>query len=444
MGLNPGGHFGVVFCGGGPATTGILVRAAEQGRLDALLGRGVCIIEQGSTIGPGAIGHYPISANTRGSTFLAWLDHAEPHQAFDTVRSADSTRVLGRFAALFPRLPLVGEHLASLGMAMRARVESVPGCSVLTEHSVREIALLDSGAVAVTSEPVRGGSGTTVTADRAVIATGGKPRAHLEQLALLPGLDLRPHEHKLCHANDLLDSLVGLPSRLYRAVARTREVVVIGGSHSAWSAAWLLIHDRGLRDERGRPPTVSVLHRSPLRFFFRSVARARAAGYEFDETADVCPQTGMVNRHGGLRADAHGLAWQATHGVRANGPVRAILLADEPGARATAAEALDKAGAVIAAVGYEANLPAIGWHDGRPVRLATTDGSLRVTGRARLVTAEGTELPQLLAFGLGAGQPATGVLAGEPSFTGRLDAVRLYQNEVGGIVLDSLLGSARS
>ena len=27
---------------------------------------------------------------------------------------------------------------------------------------------------------------------------------------------------------------------------------------------------------------------------------------------------------------------------------------------------------------------------------------------------------------------------------GRLDSVRLYQNEVGGIVLDSLLGSARS
>jgi hypothetical protein len=61
-----------------------------------------------------------------------------------------------------------------------------------------------------------------------------------------------------------------------------------------------------------------------------------------------------------------------------------------------------------------------------------------------LVSAEGTELPQLLAFGLGAGQTATGMLAGEPSYWGRLDSVRLYQNEVGGIVLDSLLGSARS
>ena len=443
MGLNPVGHYGVVFCGGGPATTGILVCASEQGRLDTLLGRGVCIIEQSPIIGPGAIGYYPISANTLGATFLTWLDRAERHPAFDVARNAGSTHALARFATVFPRLPLVGEHLVSLGEAVRTRVESVKGCSVVTEHSVRDVTLLDSGGAAVTFEPVHGGAGITVTADHVVIAMGGRPRADLGQLALLPGLDLHPHAHKLCHANSLLDARVGLPPRLRRAIARTREVVVVGGSHSAWSAAWLLIHDRGLRDDDGRPPMVTVLHRSHLRFFFQSVARARAAGYEFDESSDVCFRTGVVNRHGGLRADAHGLAWAATHDGRADGPVRAISLTGE-GARATAAEALDRAGAVIAAVGYQANLPSITWADRRPIRLATTESGLQVTEDARLGTAEGTELPQLLAFGLGAGQKATGILAGEPSYTGRLDSVRLYQNEVGGIVLDSLLGSTRS
>ena len=444
MGLNPVGHYGVVFCGGGPATTGILVCASEQGRLDTLLGRGVCIIEQSSIIGPGAIGSYPISANTRGGTFLTWLDHAEPRQAFDAARNASATHALARFATVFPRLPLVGEHLVSLGEVVRTRVESVSGCSVVTEHSVRDVTLLDSGGAAITFEPVHGGAGITVTADHVVIGMGGRPRADLGQLALLPGLDLHPHAHKLCHANALLDERVGLPRRLRRAIARTREVVVVGGSHSAWSTAWLLIHDPGLRDDHGRPPTVTVLYRSHLRFFFESVARARAAGYEFDEASDVCPQTGLVNRHGGLRADAHRLAWAATHAGREDGPVRAISLIDEEGARTTAAEALDRAGAVIAAVGYEANVPRITWPDLRPVRLATTESGLQVTEDARLVTAEGTEIPQLLAFGLGAGQKASGILAGEPSYTGRLDSVRLYQNEVGGIVLDSLLGSARS
>jgi hypothetical protein len=444
VGLILGDHYGVVFCGAGPATTGVFVCAAEQGRLDALLARGACIIEQGSVVGPGAIGCYPISANTRGATFLTWLDHAVPRQAFDAAREAGSTRALGRFATVFPRLPMVGEHLASLGDAVRAQLESVSGCSVVTEHSVHEVNLRDAGGAAVTFAPVRGGAGITVTADHVVIAMGARPRDDIGQLAVLPGLDLRAYEHKLSHANTVLDARVGLPTELRRAIARTREVVIVGGSHSAWSAAWLLIHDPGLRDERGRPPTVTVLHRSPLRFFFPSVARARAAGYVFDEAADVCPQTGVVNRHGGLRADAHRLAWAATHARRADGPVRAMSLVDEAGPRVAAAAALDGAGAVIAAVGYEANLPRITRPDGRPMRLARSATGLRVTEQARLVSAEGIELPQLLAFGIGAGQHATGILAGEPSYGGRLDAVRLYQNEVGGIVLDSLLGSARS
>jgi hypothetical protein len=143
---------------------------------------------------------------------------------------------------------------------------------------------------------------------------------------------------------------------------------VVGGSHSAWSAAWVLMHDRSLRDDRGRPPRVTVLHRSRLRFFFASVARARTAGYAFDETSDVCPAHRHGQSHGGLRADAHALAWAATHGGRAAGPVRAISLIDEDGTRATVAEALDRAGAVIAAVGYEANLPPVTWPDGRPIR----------------------------------------------------------------------------
>jgi hypothetical protein len=444
VGLNPSGQYGVVFCGGGPAATGLLVGAAEQGRLHALLDRGVGIVEQGPVIGPGAIGHYPVSANTRGGTFLAWLDHAEPRAAFDAARDARSTHALARFSAVFPRLPLVGDHLASLGEGMRALVEAAPACAVHTEHAVREVRLLGSGGAAVSFEPVRGGAPSTVTADEVVIAMGAKPRDDLGHITLLPGLDLGRYEDKLTHSNAVIDGREGLPPRLRAAIARTREVVVIGGSHSAWSAAWMLVHDPELCDDHGRPPRVTVLHRSPLRFYFRSVARARAAGYEFDEVADVCPHTGLVNRHGGLRADAHRLAWATTHGSHADGPVRAIALIDDSGVRATTGDALERAGAVIAAVGYEANLPSLAWPDGRPLRLATTSSGLQVTDRARLVSAEGIELPELLAFGLGAGQPASGQLAGEPSYTGRLDAVRLYQNEVGSIVLDSLLGAGRA
>src|SRR5438067_6918362 len=97
-------RYGVVFCGGGPAATGIVMCAAANGRLDELLSHGVCIVEQGAVIGPGALGHYPISGNTRGITFLRSLGTAQPRSAFEPVRVDRSTQALDRLRDVFPRL----------------------------------------------------------------------------------------------------------------------------------------------------------------------------------------------------------------------------------------------------------------------------------------------------------------------------------------------------
>jgi hypothetical protein len=438
-----GGTYGVVLCGGGPAAIGVVVCAAANGRLDELLSHGVCLVEQGAVIGPGALGHYPISANTRGVSFLRALETAQPQRTFDPVAADPATRALGRLRHVFPHLPLVGRHLESVGRAVHAVLEATPGCAVVTRHAVREVQLLARGGVSVVADSLDGGSTVTATADHAVIAMGGTPRRGLDELRLLPGLDLGAHTEKVCHAVALLDDRIGLAPHLRRAIADRRSAVVIGGSHSAWSAAWMLVHDPDLRDADGRPPKVTVLHRSPLRFFFWNIQRARAAGYAVDETRDVCARTGMVHRHGGLRTDAHALAWAATSD-EGRGPVRAIALVDDPRSRAAAERALDEAGAVITGVGYEPKLPTLRWPDGSPLRLASDDNGAQVTEQAQLVSAEGTVLPELLALGLGAGQPAWGQLAGEPSYAGRLDSVALYQAEVGRIVLGSLLGRRQS
>jgi hypothetical protein len=438
-----GSRYGVVFCGGGPAAIGVVVCAAANGRLDELLSRGVCIVEREAVIGPGALGHYPISANTRGATFLRALDTAQPQNVFERVRADPATQALDRLRSVFPRLPLVGRHLESMGRAVRELVEASPGCAVIARHAVREVRLLAGGGVSVVADPVDGGPAVTATAEHAVIAMGGTPRRGLGELMLLPGLALGAYAEKICHAAALLDDRVGVAPKLRRAIADRRAAVVIGGSHSAWSAAWMLVHDPDLRDADGRPPKVTVQHRSPVRFFFWDTARACAAGYVFDETRDVCPQTGRVHRHGGLRADAHALAWAATRNGR-HGPLRSMSLGDDRRSRAAAERALDEAGAIVAAVGYQPNLPALFWPDRSPLRLASDDNGAQVTELAQLVSADGTVLPELLALGLGAGPRAFGDLAGEPAYAGRLDAVSLYQAEVGRIVLDSLLGSRQS
>jgi hypothetical protein len=368
--------YGIAFCGGGPAAIGPLVCAAVDGRLGTLLDRGVCVIERGPRIGPGSIGHYPITANTCGDTFL----HCLLAPQLSHLRDDPATRDLERLSQRFPRLPLVGAHLESLGAALHALLAAHPRCSVLTGHTVDELHALPGGGVKIRAE------GLELTAERAVLAMGGRP------------LPVPYASAKTCHADLLLDDRKGLPESLERGIAETEEVVVVGSSHSAWSAAWLLLRHPAR-------PRVTVLQRTPPRLFFRSVWAAAEAGYDFDRERDVCPRTGMVNRHGGLRADAHALAREA---VANRGPVRVVSSSDREGAQ----RALDRAGAIVAAVGYGPAMPRI----------------------------HGTPRPgELIAYGLGAGPPPNGVLAGEPSYTGRLDAVRLYEGEVGSIVLDALL-----
>lgn len=430
---------GAVFCGGGPAATGVIVCAAAEHKFAELLSRGVAIIERSEHTGAGSIGHYPITANTRGLTFLRSLEQVEPRQAFESVLADHATQVLDRMRNVFPSLPVVGRHLEGIGRVVESALAAHERCSVNTRYVVREVQLLRGGGVTVGAEDAAGiRSSIEITAQFAVLAMGGTPRTGLDELEVLPGLTLRPYSDKLCHAAVVLDDRAGLPADLRQMVARARSVAIVGGSHSAWSAAWLLIRDPALRDRQGRPPSVTVLHRSPLRFFFWSEAKARSAGYEFDPALDVCPSTRTVNRHGGLRADAHALAWSAIRGGHRTSPVRAIRLADDPDGRRAAARVLDEAGAIVAAVGYDANLPDIRAADGSPLTLSRSAKGLVVTPSAHPVAADGP-VPELMAYGLGAGLPASGALAGEASYRGPVDAVRLYQAEVGRIVLDSLL-----
>jgi hypothetical protein len=431
--------FGVVFCGGGPAATGVIVCAAQDGRLDELLERGVLVIEQGESLAAGSIGHYRITGNTPAASFIRWLAASGAGDLFGALAADPATEALRRRGSGYPPLRVVGAYLERLGVALRQILESHEACAVALRTTVTSVGLLEGGGVRVTAEPTDGSTAFSVTAAHAVIAMGGCEPPGLETLTLLPGLTLAEHRDKVCHASALIDDRLGLP-HLVEAVRETGAAVVVGGSHSAWSAAWVLLHDPAFRGSGGEPPRVTVLHRSPVLFFYTTVQKAKAAGYVFDDVLDVCPSSGHVYSYGGLRATGpRALALAALEPGPRKPPVRAVRLVDEPDVRTEVRRALDGAGLVVAAVGYHARLPEFFWEDGRRLEPSVSDTGLVVTPEAALVTAEGTVVPEILVYGLGAGLAADSGLACEPSYRGRFDAVRLYQNEVGRIVLRSLL-----
>jgi hypothetical protein len=429
-------EFGIVFCGGGPATLGPFVCAARMGRLDELLDQGVLVVERGPRIGGGSLGHYGISSNSVAIAFLEGLDELPKGSAFDGVRNDIATVELRKMSGVHAPLNLAGAYLDSLGAAVAEVVERHPACAIMRETTVSEVRVGDSG-VAVATE---NGAKQVVRARKAVIAMGGRVPDDFEKLEIAPGLSLNRHVHKLKHASALFDKRIGLPRRLIDAVRTSGEVAVVGGSHSAWSVAWIMMNDPRFRTETNEQPTVTLLHRSPIRLFYLTKEDAEAERYPFDRELDVCPVSGRVNRVSGLKGDARELARGALGLAEDDLPIRLIQVG-KSGDRREAAAALDTAGLIVAATGYRPRLPGLVTEAGRPIEPAQSSAGLAVTDGAEMVATGGETVSNVLTYGLGVGIRAPERIGGEPSNERAITSVWLYQHDVGLMALRTLIGT---
>jgi hypothetical protein len=427
--------FGVIFCGGGPATLGLFVCAARTGRLDELLDRGVLVVERDHELGGGSLGHYEISSNSLAVAFLEGLDEIPEGSPFDSVRDHVATRELREQSGVHVPLKLASAYLDALGVGIAQLLESHPACAIAPGTTVNEVRVGDGGVGVATQNGVP----QVVSAEKAVIAMGGRAPDGLEKLEIAPGLSLGRYAPKLRHASAVFDDRIGLPGHVIDAVRASGKVAILGGSHSAWSIAWTFMNDPRFRTADGAPPAVTLLHRSPIRLFYLNGAAAQAEGYAFDPQRDVCPVSGRVNRVAGLKGDARELARRVL-GLAENGlPIRLLHLGSSADHR-DAAEALDQAGLVVAATGYRPRLPELVMEAGGRIEPARSRAGLAVTDQAELVTRGGHTIPGVLTYGLGVGIRAPERVGGEPSNERAITSVWLYQHDVGAMALRALLG----
>ena len=157
---------------------------------------------------------------------------------------------------------------------------------------------------------------------------------------------------------------------------------------------------------------------------------------------DLC----LYGRYGGLRGPAFELACSAFLAGTEKRLVRLQMMRTE-GSMAETQALLERSSCIVAAVGYSARLPAkITDETDQPMQLHRDSLGALIVGPAGGcigVGADGVPFPLkgVYAFGLGAGlrsdKKASG---GEQSFSGRVDGVWLYQNDMGVRVLRDLLG----
>jgi hypothetical protein len=423
-------RFETVILGGGPAGTGPLVWSAQNGQLGPWLDRGVAIVERSKS--GSSLGQYALNADSPGRSFLECLDGADGGSPLLEVRRDAVTEEMEEWRTGHPPLELVDRFERRVHAAIVGEVGRHPNSRVFSDATARAVYLQPDGSVVVVISSADG-ERETIHASSAVMALGGQPNTSWDGIDLTTAVDSARWRHKIISSHRLLQQgAAEQVGRLLVSKHRPVKAVIVGGSHSAFSSAWMLL-DR-MPDVRFEHGGVQILHRSEPRVTYYTRADAEADSYQFAET-DVCQATGRVHRLGGLQGDGR-QTWRRIHGKGGMEPdKRAVLQSLQDVSQADLIALFDDADLVVSAFGYRLATVPVFDKDGFPLPLARTGPA--VGSDARLLDADGRAVPGLFGLGLGSGFTPWGGMSGEASFTGQQNSLWLYQHGLGELIYNS-------
>ena len=429
----------LLIVGGGPAGTALLTAASKRGRLPDLAASGLVIAERGDTLGQGQLGRYAITSDSTAETFLSAVKD-NPHAELAALVDHPTGRAVGHYVGALG-VPLVeaGPFIQATGERLRGLVTQHGG-TVLTGHDVLGTTRTAGGLWSSRLRRRSDGHEFDKLSSAVAIATGG--HQPLDRLAAqrVGGVSLVSEVgDRLMQSDEAL--ALGGPQKIVDLLSTRRnpKIVVIGGSTSAIATIVLLLKTQSIPLGAG---AITLLHRRPLRPFYPTPAAAEAEGFSDFGPEDICPVSGFVYRLAGFRLEARDLVLRH---LRVDGrvpdprlTVHQVIGDDDTIAR----RHLDDADLVIAALGYRPRALAIHDSDGRRIDLAAQHDAAMVDRHCRILDASGTPIRGLYGIGLAAGFVPWGKLGGEASFSGQANGLWQWQNDVGAMIVDQVLGDA--
>lgn len=518
------GIYKLVVIGGGPAGVGLFVRAARIGLLSRLLNPtvfgtsedlelsqelnknqlGVAVVHDGDegSFGAGNLGAFKINSNTFAKSFVSSiLDTRSDLCPPETIEGTFLQNIVSHAAT---------KKLQKVGMAP-CLLEDL-GCflNVVGSQLSKEIAkpvyrdtshcLFDSRAFQlhllkdtkgrnyVRVDIVSQITNTTISifAENIVLAVGGK---QLRPKLPHPSLDQKLFLSDFCLREEGMETL-----RQHLLRAKSSSVCIVGGSHSAFSVAWLLLHRltkktqpvavqkllsasknadsvRALNhtseilaihnsnypadDKNGTDCTsqiefgrkdITILHRSAIKCFYmnRKEAEANCADATF---VDRC---GSVNTFTGLREDSKRLYKDILN--KKERRVR-LFQVQEKGNQSLSLKAYESAAAIIWCCGYATNLiPAFNINH-ESIQFSLEHGVVKLNSKAQVLihreslirkatlinkcTPTYQELPNIFGIGIGFHLRAS---VDESGGETRADGVTVYHRRGATLILATLFG----
>ena len=423
--------------GAGPGGTGPLIWAAQIGALRAWLDAGVTLVDGRAAIG-GTLGRYIINSDSFGGSYLELLESCSARALFAPLACDPATHEIERLRRGFPSLAAVGQYFRQLGAVLTRTITASNGGEFVPHASVRSLSYRADGAL--TAEIVEASGGTTsVAAKTVILALGGRhdwaPHCTAE---ILPGVRLADYPEGKIMSSDRLFTADGRQraAAIIRAAPAPR-VAIIGGSHSGFSAAWVMT--TLMPEVAFGAGDICILMRREPPVFYENREAAEADDYRVS-SADICPRTLRVHRLGGLRGDGREL-WRRLTRRRDTAPEERVVMIPlcKAGLSPIALRRyLNDAALIVTAFGYRARTVPTYDARGRQIVLNADRGGRAVGPDGRVLDAGGRPLDNLFGLGLGTGYRPLASMGGEASFTGQLNSLWLYQNDIGRVVYEGV------
>ncbi|KAL4151899.1 hypothetical protein PRNP1_008836 [Phytophthora ramorum] len=209
---------------------------------------GVAVLHAGdaTTFGGGNLGEYIINSNTFACSLLASIldekpDLDPPESIKDTFLEKahlhESAKRLEEIGAAPANLTEIGRFLRCVGAFLTEEIAyKAPNTSkILLNTKATKYEALENGLVRVETQASNGDT-VILHAEHLILAMGGSQE--------LPTLDNPAYHSKLFASDACLreDGFAKLKEHILAQPAGERKVCIVGGSHSSFSVAWLLLN----------------------------------------------------------------------------------------------------------------------------------------------------------------------------------------------------------
>ena len=265
-------NYHLVIVGAGPAGTAPLIFAAKIKELENLLDSKIAVLDQGKQMGAGVIGNYIVNSDTKCIVFLKTLDQLEQETVFTKVLRSEAYKLLKEYQDISIPLKLAGKFFAEIGNALESRLKKHPTSGFFPYTEAKSLHLSTTGNITtrtVTTIDDHKKQEQEFSSQKVLLAIGGKQiREKAIEESIIQNLSLEKFADKVL-LSDFVLTQVGVVevSRKLQKSPR-KNVVIIGGSNSGFSVAWMLLNK--LKKVKFSSDDIKLLHRNKVKLCYGS------------------------------------------------------------------------------------------------------------------------------------------------------------------------------